>query len=117
MALIDDFKTRFPGFDTGVVDTYFPLIEPTYCCYYDGDLEDPCDKEIILNLLAHLLVLETQPADSSIQNQTSVKVGDVSTTFQNKTINNDDDAFFGSTKYGQKYLQLTSKKKVGVFFV
>ena len=117
MALIDDFKARFPGFDVSEVDTYFPLIEGTYCCYYDGDLDDVCDKEIILNLLAHLFVIEKTDSDFTVQNVTSEKVGDVSTTYQNKSINNNDDSFFGSTKYGQKYLQLTSKIKAGAFFV
>ena len=36
MALIDDLKTRFPNLDTTAVETYLPLYENNYKCYYNA---------------------------------------------------------------------------------
>ena len=49
MALIDDFKARFPEFSTSLIDTSFPLIADVWSCYYGGDYTQECDKEAILN--------------------------------------------------------------------
>lgn len=115
MDVIDDFKIRFPEFDSTFVDDSLPSFVDTYPCYYGGDYNDTCDKEIILNLLAHLLYVsggymgmgEGNASPSSVASSKSVgsvsvsyAVADVST--QSLRAN-----FFGATKYGQIYLILT----------
>lgn len=109
MALIDDFKSRFPEFDTAVVDQYLPILDPVWPCYYGGDYDLACDREIILNLLAHLLVGES--ADSSSANRTvaSKTVGSVSVSYAGLDSQSATTDFFATTKYGQRYLMLTAR--------
>ena len=54
MALIDDFKARFPEIDTAIVDAKLPIYEPVIHCYYGGPYIG-CGIEITLNLIAHLI--------------------------------------------------------------
>lgn len=114
MALIDDFKARFPEFDSAVVDQYFPRLENGWQCYY-GKPYKACNKEIILNLLAHLLVLEQSPGTTSVKEQSSRSVGSVSVTFESRASASNSSDFFGSTKYGQRYLFLTSTRRRAYF--
>lgn len=116
MALIDDFKTRFPEFDTAVVDQYFPIIEPTYNCYFGGDVENACDKEAILNLLAHLIVLEDRDKQSSLRTTNSRTVGSVSVSYDASANGRSTSGFFDTTKYGQRFLVLT-QNVIGGYFV
>lgn len=116
MALIDDFKTRFPEFDAAVVDQYFPIIEPLYSCYYGGSLDDPCDKEAILNLLAHLLVINSRQKSGSVQLAASKSVGSVSVSNVQSTISRQGAEFWLTTKYGQQFLMLT-QNNIGAHFV
>jgi hypothetical protein len=117
MALIDDFKTRFPEFDTSDVDTYLPGLESVYQCYHGatyGTAE--CDDEIILNLLAHLMVTSSLNSSTTpSQGVASESVGSVSVSYLTIPINSRNDVFFMSTKYGQMYLQLTAKNAGGYF--
>lgn len=117
MALIDDFKTRFPEFDTADVDARLPNLETVYDCYYGGVYGVlSCDDEIILNLLAHLLVSEIQVSKGADMAVTSESVGSVSRSFAVPQSASNNYAFFGSTKYGQRYLQLIAKN-TGAYFV
>lgn len=116
MALIDDFKSRFPEFDDAVVDQYLPVLEPVYPCYFGGNYEIPCDKEAILNLLAHLLVLEERTKQSSLRTTQSRSAGGVSVSYDASANGRDTAGFFDTTKYGQRFLVLT-QSNVGGFFV
>ena len=115
MALIDDFKTRFPNFDTTTVDEVLPTLENVWPCYYGGSYNLECDKEIILNLLAHLFISETASSNESIKGVASKSVGSVSTSYVANSQQNSNTDFFNTTKYGQRYIMLTSKNAGGVF--
>ncbi len=114
MALIDDLKARFPEFDTAVVDQYLPILEDVWPCYY-GQAYTACNKEIILNLVAHLVVIESAQNASPVKEESSRSVGSVSVSFESRASANNLSDFFGSTKYGQKYLLLTSTRRRAFF--
>lgn len=115
MALIDDFKVRFPEFNVSDVDTYIPILEPTWPCYYGGTYEG-CGVEIVLNLVAHLLVSELSDDSSSLKSTQSQSVGNVSVSYapgvQSTSMRDD---WLRSTKYGQRYLMLTRSRQGGFF--
>lgn len=117
MALIDDLKARFPNLDTASIDTYLPLYENTYKCYYNVEYgSNDCDDEIILNLLAHLVQINVNQSDGdSIKQVGSESVGSVSTSYIANPLDNND-KFFTSTIYGQTYKML-SAKNMGAYFV
>lgn len=117
MALIDDFKTRFPEFDTAVVDQYFPIVEPIYPCYFGGDPDnDPCDKEATLNLLAHLIVIQQRTSPNSFRATSNRSAGSVSVGYQANANQRANEGFFLTTKYGQQFLALT-QHNIGAVFV
>ena len=117
MALIDDLKTRFPTLDTTAIDTYIPLYENNYKCYYNAEYgSNDCDDEIILNLLAHLIQVNVNQDDGdSIKQIGSESVGSVSTSYVVAPLDNND-KFWTSTLYGQTYKMLLSKN-MGAYFV
>lgn len=116
MAIIDDFKSRFPEFDDTFVDATLPFYIDNYQCYYGGDYSNACDKEIILYLLAHLLYTEGGYDGSGsggatpTQLQASKSVGSVSVSYvvADTSTSSARNNFFGTTKYGQRYLLLTA---------
>ena len=110
MALIDDFKTRFTEFDTVTVDLIFPSIEPIWPCYFCGDINNACDKEAILNLLAHLFVGEEDTGAEGPRTEASSSVGSVSSSYEQTTSTGQSSDFFRTTKYGQRFLQITSSR-------
>jgi hypothetical protein len=114
MALIDDFKARYPEFDTAVVDQYLPVLEDVWPCYY-GQAYAACNKEIVLNLVAHLLVIQSAPSTAPIKEESSRSVGSVSVSFESRAAGSNLSDFFGSTKYGQMYLMLTSTRRRAFF--
>ena len=116
MALLEDFKARFPEFDEAVADSLVPALEPVLEIYYCGSLEVAREKEILLNLLAHLIILEDGGKSASMKDIASKSVGSVSVSYATPDANGDLQAFFGSTRYGQKFLFLTSSA-IGVSFV
>ena len=120
MALIDDIKTRFPMIDETTIDTYFPLYEDNYKCYYNAEYGDSdCDDEIILNLLAHLIVsADTATTTGGMPNlmAQSESVDGVSTSYAGMQLISLQDSFFFSTIYGQTYMMLISKN-TGAYFV
>ena len=108
MARIDDFKARFPNFDTAVVDSLFPIIEPQTPCYYGGGYDNnDCDKEIILQLWAHLLTIESRTSDVSVKNEASKSVGSVSVSYEAMP-DVGSLSWFKTTRYGQQFIYLTS---------
>ena len=116
MALIDDFKARFPEFDTADVDQYLPILEPIWPCYFGGDYTDPCDREATLNLIGHLLTTELQAGSGNVKSTQSQSVGNVSVSYSpGYAAISERMAWFGTTKYGSRYLMLTRKRQGGVF--
>jgi len=115
MALIDDFKSRFPLFDTASVDAIFPIIEPIYPAYYGGSVDVAIEKEAIFNLLAHMFVSEQSTSNSGGQLQSSKAVGSVSASYEATTSSGQASDFFKTTKYGQRFLQIISTNMGAVF--
>ena len=115
MALIDDFKTRFPEFDVFAVDAAWAGLEASWPCLYGGqyDVSD-CDDEIILNLIAHLFSVGQDSGPATIA--ASESVGSVSVTnYINQSMSNRE-SFFSSTKYGQQFIMMTQFRQ-GASFV
>ena len=117
MALIDDFKTRFPEFDTSAVDAAWAGLEASWPCLYGGqyDVSD-CDDEIILNLIAHLFVIGQRTNSAPSLLSASKSVGSVSVSnYINQSMTNRE-AFFSSSKYGQQFTMMTQFRQ-GTTFV
>jgi hypothetical protein len=118
MPLIDDFKARFPEFDAAVVDQRLPIFEAIWPCYFCGDYSIPCDKEAILNLIAHLLVMDQSAGSNgatAVGNVQSKSVGNVSVSYKNSAVQTWDNDFFGGTKYGMMFLNLNRGRSKPVF--
>ena len=116
MALIDDFKTRFPEFDTATVDQYLPILEPLWPCYWGGNYTEACGQEIVLNLIGHLLVVETSAGSGNVKSAQSKSVGSVSVSYsQSVAPSSERKSWLNTTKYGMRYLLLTSRSAGGVF--
>lgn len=110
MSLIDDFRGRFPEFQDTVVDRYIPILEPVWPCYYNKPYEG-CNREAILNLVAHLLTVETQGGSASSQTVSSKSVGSVSTSYVAPTGSLN---MYSATKYGQRFNLLAGAMYGGV---
>lgn len=106
MALIDDFKARFPGIPATDAALYIPILEPVWPEYYGKSYADR--QEAVLNLLAHLLTMESSTGARGLQTVSSKSVAGVSESYavaapsQPGTL-----ADFNATKYGQRFLALT----------
>ena len=127
MAIIDDFKARFPSFDDATVDAVLPAIESEYDCYFNRPYGvDDCDDAAILMLLAHLYVLDTSAnytgtgtgnagALKSIQ---SKSVGSVSVSYDAATASGGASwDFYKTTSYGQRFWKMIQKYRGGGVFV
>ena len=113
MALLDDFKARFPEFGVADADRYIPILETVWPEYFGKPYAD--NKEAVLNLNAHLMVGEISTSKESAQIVSSESVGSVSTSYASPT--HEGGAlydFFNSTKYGQRFWMLTKNKRGGV---
>jgi len=118
MAFIDDFKTRFPEIPEATVDKYFPLNENTYQCYFNAlyvGVAGNCNDEAILLLMAHLITIDSKTGTSSKKDAVSKSVDGVSISYAVPTSTNQNDIFFMSTSYGQRYLQIRAFNFGGVF--
>jgi len=116
MTLACDFKIRFPEFDAETVNLYLPILDPLWACYWGGSYDEPCGKEIVLNLLAHLLSVETQAGSGNIKTAQSKSVGSVSVSYsQGYAATSERKAWLNTTRYGSRYLLLTSRSAGGVF--
>lgn len=116
MAIIDDFKQRFPNFPEADVDTYMPVVSEMWSCYWPQPYK-ACNKEVILNLIAHLIIVEKSPGTSSIRSQSSRSVGDVSVSFSGVAKQDSLTDFFSFSKYGQRFLFLTASRGARAYFV
>lgn len=115
MAILDDFKTRFPEFDTAQADTYVPILEDVWPCYYGGKYEG-CGQEIVLNLLAHMITIEASPGSGNVKSTQSKSVGNVSVSYSpGYAPTSERMAWLKTTKYGMRYIMLTRHRQGGVF--
>jgi hypothetical protein len=111
--MIDDFKARFPEFATATVDTYLPILEPVWPSYYGRDYD--ANQEAVLNLVAHLIVMETASGSGNVKSVASVSVGSVSTAYSAATQTGGERYdFFRTSKYGTRFLRLTMARHGGV---
>ena len=116
MAVSTDFKTRFPEFDAVTVDQYIPILEPVWPSYWGGDYAAPCGQEIVLNLLAHLITTEISAGSDNVKTAQSKSVGSVSVSYsQGYAPTSERNAWLKTTKYGARYLLLTSRRAGGFF--
>lgn len=115
MAIIDDFKARFPEFEASDVNTYIPILEPVYPSYYAVEYSDS-SKEATLQLLAHLLSIETKSTKADPSRSISSKsVGSVSVSYDAPTSKGGDlSDRLRTTKYGQRFLLLTASRYGGM---
>ncbi len=114
MAIIDDFKARFPQFDDAAVDLLWPSLEASWPCYYCFEYgNNACTDEAILNLIAHLFVIEqdSQTSNGSQKDISSQSVGNVSVTFSGGAGDSANSQFFNTTIYGQKFLMLIKNRR------
>jgi len=117
MSLLTDFKTRFTELDATQADAIVPTLESVWPCYYGGSYEVACDKEAILNLVAHLFVDETTSGIGSLKSVDSKSVGSVSVSYSASTTSGGEGYdFFKTTKYGKRFWMLT-QKNIGAKFV
>jgi len=116
MAVVDDFKARFSEFEPITVDQYIPILEPVWPCYWGGVYTDPCGQEIVLNLLAHLITVEISAGSGNVKTAQSKSVGSVSVSYsQGYAPTSERNAWLKTTKYGARYLWLTSRNAGGFF--
>jgi len=118
MTILSDFITRFPNFSEVTAGIYIPILEDVYPCYWIGNYDTDCGKEIVLNLLAHMMIQETQTDSTSspLKAEQSKSVGNVSVSYEMATTaTNERNAWFRSTSYGIRFLTLTMNKHGGCF--
>lgn len=115
MALVDDFKTRFPEFDTEQVDTYLPVLDSVWPSYFNAAYNAET-REAVLNLVAHLFVGETTGGATGGTGRLAGKaVGKVSVSYQADSDASEMTDYFRSTKYGQRFVRLRAAYRGGVF--
>lgn len=116
MSIQSDFLARFPNnFTEEDVERYAYVFEQGfYECYWGGGYGG-CGKEITLNLIACLIIFESQAEANAVSpnrgNQTSKSVGNVSESFADLSDKNFFDDFFGSNVFGRRFLFLTKSRK------
>ena len=116
MTIMQDFKARFPEFDDAKVDEQLPGLIEVYQCYWGGVYDtNTCSKEIVLNLLAHLLVVQTQPGYERAKEAQSKSVGNVSVTYASYQSSSNRMSWFMATKYGMQFWMLTRSRQGGFF--
>ena len=115
MALIDDFKARFPEFDETEIDAAWSGLEAYWPCFYGAEYgSNDCDDQKILYLIAHLF--SVNQSTGSAKTASSDSVGDVSSSYVVSAGMSDREAFFSSTKYGQQF-NMMIQNMFGAFFV
>lgn len=109
MTIQTDFEARFP---TIPWQPWVESVWPSYTCLEYNDK----NKEAILNLIAHLLVLEGMPGTGSARTEESKSVGSVSVSYGSASSDGSLATFFNSTRYGQRFWLLTGRQ-VGARFL
>lgn len=114
------FDARFPDFNSAISDKYFDIALNEYECYYSNSCpNDGCNDAAVLQAIAHLITMDSKTSSSAIKDKTSQSADGVAVAFQGNYGDNpsDNQLFWGSTKYGQRFLQLTKGCGYGAFFV
>lgn len=111
--IITAFKARFPEFDETTVDARLSVLISAYPSYYNDDYGSS-NSEIILNLLAHLLMLDGKSAAQQVLTSKSLGSSGIKRTFAQPSGNSMD--FFETTSYGQRFRMLTVSS-IGGYFV
>ena len=115
MALVDDFQARFQGaFTSEQIQYVLPIYADNWQCYYGGEYNQ-CNQEIVLNLIAHLMVVDSRPSTAATRETTSRSADGVAVSYKASSGNSELSDFFGSTKYGQRFMLLTSTRRRAYF--
>ena len=100
-----------------LAEQYIPILEGVYPHYYGGGYEG-AGVEIVLNLLGHLVTVETQAGAGNPKVEQSKSVGSVSVSYAaGYATTSERDAWFKTTRYGARYLILTANRGMGGRFV
>jgi hypothetical protein len=113
MTIQTDFEERFAGVVPPIV--WQPWVESVWPSYACCMVYDDKNKEAILNLIAHLLLLDSMPGTGAARTEESKAVGSVSVSYGSSMSDDGLKAFFNSTKYGQRYWLLTGRQVGGRF--
>lgn len=121
MSITDDFTVRFSGeFSPESISDDLPKALVSWPAYYGGTYTETVpttvsvENEIILNLIAHLTVVEGKGSNSVSKELSSRGVGPFSSSY-NVAAPDRNKEFFSSTKYGQRYVVMTSPNFGGIF--
>lgn len=113
MTIQTDFEERFANIVPPIVwQSWVESVWPSYTCLEYNDK----NKEAILNLIAHLLVLDSLPGSASARTEESKAVGSVSVSYGSASSDGNLATFFNSTRYGQRFWLLTGRQ-VGARFL
>lgn len=107
---------RFPNECQDTIEDTFPLIENSISCYYGGSFDNDCNKERLLLLAMHLILVENMSSTETFQSVASQSVGGISVSYNAVSSTNVNDNFFQTTKYGQQFSKL-SQYAIGAYFV
>lgn len=116
---IDTFKARFPEIDPAIVDAKFQFAIDEAPCYYEQScLGDTCNETAMCMLVAHLITVDNTKNSAPFKDKASQAADGVSVTYVAGSADQSDyDLFFGSTKYGQRFLRLIAPCSQGAIFV
>ena len=109
-----DLKNRFPNEDGTTIDSIFPSIEGILPCYYGGSFDNSCDREPLLLLAMHLILVNNMNSSANLREIASEAVDGVSTSYV--IPQSSGTGFYSSTKYGRMFEQLISNN-IGAVFV
>ena len=84
-----------------------PIEEAVYPAIYGGDYENATDKEAILNLIAHLVIVDSIPGSAPARLLISKSAGSVSGSYASPVVSSFSDEYFNTTRYGQRFKMIT----------
>jgi len=116
---VTSFKTRFPEIDPVIVDAKFQFAIDEANCYYEGScLGDTCNESAMCMLVAHLIIVDDTKTSAPFKDKASQAADGVSVSYvAGITDPSDINIFFGSSKYGQRFLILVKPCGMGGFFI
>lgn len=115
MTIKCDLYARFPELNTNAIDAVIDGVIDSWQSY-TGLSYSTSTKEAVLNLIAHLAVIDSSASASPAGQLASVSVGSVSKSYAVISNASASSAFWMSTKYGQRYQMLMSYR-IGPRFV
>lgn len=119
MSILDDFKARFEKdckLDLEAIEACWNTLDPIWKCYYCFEYgQNDCTDEAILNLIAHLWIVESSQSTASMKGVSSKSWGGESVTYSPSSDDSDMRTFFNTSVYGQRYLRLIYHNQGGYF--